>query len=92
MFVDGDERESMGIVTFRRSCNSRSATGLAQLVLELATAFIKIEGEDARADVVSSVEELSKSNGALALLWHFRLGDICKEHVAVRTLSGWRSC
>jgi hypothetical protein len=29
---------------------------------------------------------------ALALLWHFRLGDICKEHVTVRTLSGWRSC
>ena len=28
----------------------------------------------------------------LALLWHFRLGDICKEHVTVRTLSGWRSC
>ena len=26
----------------------------------------------------------------LALLWHFRLG--CKEHVTVRTLSGWRSC
>ena len=28
----------------------------------------------------------------LALLWHFRLGDICKEHVTVGTLSGWRSC
>jgi hypothetical protein len=28
----------------------------------------------------------------LALLWHFRLGDVCKEHVTVRTLSGWRSC
>ena len=28
----------------------------------------------------------------LTLLWHFRLGDICKEHVTVRTLSGWRSC
>lgn len=28
----------------------------------------------------------------LALLWHFRLGDICKEPVTVRTLSGWRSC
>ena len=27
----------------------------------------------------------------LALLWHFRLGDICKEPVTVRTLSGWRS-
>src|SRR6187401_3098919 len=24
--------------------------------------------------------------GWLALLWHFRLGDICKEHVTVRTL------
>ena len=30
------------------------------------------------------------SGAALALLWHFRLG--CKEHVTVRTLSGWRSC
>ena len=28
----------------------------------------------------------------LALLWHFRLRDICKEHVTVRTSSGWRSC
>src|SRR5665213_2466799 len=28
----------------------------------------------------------------LALLWHFRLGDICKEPVTVRTSSGWRSC
>ena len=28
----------------------------------------------------------------LALLWHFRLGYIRKEHVTVRTLSGWRSC
>jgi len=28
----------------------------------------------------------------LTLLWHFRLGDICKEPVTVRTLSGWRSC
>jgi hypothetical protein len=28
----------------------------------------------------------------LALLWHFRLRDICKEDVTVRTSSGWRSC
>jgi hypothetical protein len=28
----------------------------------------------------------------LALLWHFKLSDICKEHVTVRTSSGWRSC
>jgi hypothetical protein len=31
-------------------------------------------------------------DGDLALLWHFRLGDVCKEHVTVRTLPGWRSC
>jgi hypothetical protein len=28
----------------------------------------------------------------LTLLWHFRLPAICKEHVAVRTSPGWRSC
>src|ERR1035437_6896829 len=32
------------------------------------------------------------SDRLLALLWHFRLGDIWKEHVTVRTSSGWRSC
>ena len=34
----------------------------------------------------------SARSSILALLWHFRLGDICKEHVTVRTLSGRRSC
>ena len=41
----------------------------------------------------SKVDELcAECDRQLALLWHFRLGDICKEHVTVRTLSGWRSC
>jgi len=43
---------------------------------------------------VSNVTEyvLQLPGVGLTLLWHFRLSDICKEHVTVRTLSGWRSC
>ena len=35
---------------------------------------------------------LGRHHVELALLWHFKLGDICKEHVTVRTSSGLRSC
>ena len=39
-------------------------------------------------------DDLTAINGKrdqLALLWHFRLPAICKDHVTVRTSPGWRS-
>jgi TolB-like protein/class 3 adenylate cyclase len=45
------------------------------------------------ADLFDMQDEIvSRLANTLALLWHFRLGDVCKEHVTVRTLPGWRSC
>jgi hypothetical protein len=37
-----------------------------------------------KSDILYSANSLT--------VWHFRLSDICKEPVTVRTSSGWRSC
>src|ERR1700733_10661673 len=53
--------------------------------------WVRPEGPTSLAIGVGRANSMIRSC-SLALLWHFRLRDICKEDVTVRTSSGWRSC
>ena len=56
----------------------------------VATRYDKLAANYLAFVQLASIRLWLRIVNALALLWHFRLG--CKEHVTVRTLSGWRSC
>lgn len=64
-FFEADERESLrrGSPLFDVSTTLGARNGrLAKQVLELVTAFMKIKEEDARANIVSLVAKLSRSD------------------------------